>query len=151
MFWSQSWSPAPVLPLWQEGDGSGFSHSLFVLQDPDLWGWTSRTGLCLTWNFSRYFPSWLQALKTWVLYFSSLCILLKSSQKEIKFPIDISFFFFLSETSDNMRDLCYHICYYAFSATLLCLACVFQHMYPEKALTVPKLPVHFLRARREWD
>lgn len=78
--------------LWQEGDGSGFNQSLFVLQDLNLWGWTSRTGLCLTWNFSHYFPCWLPALKIWVLCFSSLCILLKSSQKEIKFPIDIFFF-----------------------------------------------------------
>lgn len=88
--------------------------------------WTSRTGLCLTWNFSHYFPCWLPALKIWVLCFSGLRILLKLSQKEIKFPID--FFSFLSETLDNMRDLCYRICCYAFSATLLCLACVLAYV-----------------------
>lgn len=114
VFWSQSWSPAPMLPLWQEGDGSGFSQSLFVLQDPNLWEWTSRTGLCLTWNFSHYFPSWLEALKIWVLCFSSLCILLKLSQKEMKFP-HWHFFFYFSEWNFRQHER------FVLSYLLLCL------------------------------
>lgn len=152
MFWSQSWSPTPVLSHWQQWDCTGLSQSWICHAEPDFVVMHKQKRTPLDMEFFRLFPANYRLWKFKFSIFKASVSCWNGARK--KWNSTMTFHFFFSEwnfTLDDVRKLCYGNCYYAFSATLLCLAYVFYHMYHEKALMVPKLPIYFLSSRRERD